>query len=93
MNRGRLSVLLWMVLTALALRVLFPTLHDGATRLASCAAGINGAYSRIETMGGSLAEYGLADTIVLAFDAAWSGEAHPAVRIEKGRTNLANTAK
>ena len=93
MDRSRLSALLWMVLTALALRVLFPTLHDGVTRLASCAAGINGAYSRIETMGGGLTEYGLADTIVHAFDAVWSGEVHPAVLIEKGRSYLANTAK
>ena len=72
------------VLAALALRLLFPALHDNAARMAACAAGINGAGSRIETMGGALTQHGLTDAIVCAFDAVWSGEAYPVGRIDKG---------
>ena len=35
-------------------------------------------------MGGALAQHGLTDAIVCAFDAVWSGEAYPVGRIDKG---------
>lgn len=81
----RLKAALGAVFAALALRLLFPALHDGAARLAERTAGAGGARARIETMGGGLTEYGLTDAIVCAFDAAWSGEAYPAGRICKGK--------
>lgn len=84
MDRCMITAAVGAVLAALALRLLFPALHDNAARMAACAAGIDGAGARIETMGGALTEYGLTDAIVCAFDAVWSGEAYPVGRIDKG---------
>ena len=72
------------VLAALALRLLFPVLHDNAAQMAAGAVGMDGAGERIETMGGALTQYGLTDAIVCAFDAVRSGEAYPVGRIDKG---------
>jgi len=85
MERRMIAALLCAVLSALALKLLFPAAKDTAARLAACAAGIENPGARIETMGEGLAEYGLTDTIVCAFDAVRSGGAYPVGRMEKGK--------
>ncbi len=84
MDRRMITAAVGAVLAAFALRLLFPALHDNAARMAACATGIDGAGARIETMGGVLAQHGLTDAIVCAFDAVWSGETYPVGRIDKG---------